>query len=151
MAEQDMGEFTSLETARDRIKENHSRILSYDTPWWGDKETDSGNMSNRGYVIGFKDGGSRSQWRLDYDPQKKLHVNWTHDLAEGTVKECYRISSNRISSIRPQDTMWDYYVAWTKTRADDIPAEIKARLDKVGGTKEWKGRYWAKASGKTKP
>ena len=138
MAEQEMGVFSSLQAAMDRIKKEHSHILSYDTPWWGDKETESGNMSNRGYVIGFKDAGTKSQWRLDYDPQKKLHVNWTQELAESTVKECYRIFSTR-----PQDTMWDYYVAWTKTRADDIPAEIKARLDKVGGTKKWNGRYWS--------
>jgi hypothetical protein len=50
--------------------------------------------------------------------------------------------SDRISSIRPADTMWDYYVSWTKSRADQIPGDVKARLDKIGGTKTWNGRAW---------
>jgi hypothetical protein len=138
MAEKDMGEFSSFQTAVTAILTNHNKIMSYDTPWWGDKETDSGNMSNRGYVIGFKDVGSSTQWRLDYDPIKKLHINWTQNIVGAEAnKECYQIAS-----IRPQDTMWDYYVSWTKSRFDAIPGDIKARLDKVGGVKAWNGRFW---------
>ena len=137
MAEIDMGESSSFETAMEAIKKNHHRVQSYNVAWWGDKESESGNMSNRGYVIGFKDPGSSAQWRLDFDPGKKLHINWTQELVGGTTKECYRISS-----IRPADTMWDYYVSWTKSRADEIPADVKARLDKIGGTKTWNGRSW---------
>jgi hypothetical protein len=95
-------------------------------------------MSNRGYVIGFRDPTSHAQWRLDYDETKKLHINWTQEVAGSeTSKECYRVSS-----IRPRDTLWDYYVSWTRQRFEDIPADIKARLDKVGGAKKWTGRSW---------
>jgi len=137
VSEKDMGSFSSFDTAMAAIKANHGNVASYEEAWWGDKQTESGLMSNRGFVIGFKDPGSRAQWRLDYDEQKRLHINWTHELTGGTVKECYRIDS-----IRPQSTLWDYYVAWTARRVDAIPQDVKARLDKVGGEKHWKGRYW---------
>jgi len=88
-------------------------------------------------VIGFKNVESSAQYRFDYDPAKKLHVNWTQEVKDATLKECYRIFS-----IRPQDTMWDYYIAWTRSRAEKIPDDIKARLDKVGGVKKWNGRGW---------
>ena len=139
MAEKDMGLFSSVENAREAIKSKHPGPPEYGEPWWGDKETDSGNMSNRGYVIGFKDTKTHAQWRLDFDQNKKLHINWTQEVPSSeTLKECYRVSS-----IRPQDTLWDYYVGWTKNRFDSIPSEIKDRLDKVGGTKKWSGRYWS--------
>jgi hypothetical protein len=139
MPEVDMGEFSSVESALAAIKTNHSRIADYRTAWWGDKETDSGNLSNRGYVIGFKDDASHAQWRLDYDENKKLHINWTHDVTgQETSKECYRIAS-----IRPVGTLWDYYVGWTRPRVDDVPGDIKGRLDKVGGEKTWNGRAWS--------
>lgn len=139
MAEIDMGEFSSIEKALEEISKNHPRIAAYATPWWGDKATESGNMNNRGFVIGFKDAGSNAQWRLDYDHMKRLHINWTQELPrEDTLKECYRISS-----IRPQDTLWDYYIGWTRPRADSIPGDIKARLDGAGGAKKWSGSYWS--------
>ena len=139
MAEIDMGEFSSIDAARAEISKNHPRVLDYSTPWWGDKESESGNLSNRGYVIGFKDIASRAQWRLDYDEKKKLHINWTQEVSgQETLKQCYQISS-----IRPRDTLTDYYVGWTRPRADDIPLEIKGRIDKVGGNKSWNGRYWS--------
>ncbi len=142
MPEVDMGEFGSFDLAMAAIKKNHHKVGTYDTPWWGDKETESGNMSNRGYVIGFKCSASSAQWRLDYDQNKRLHINWTQEVqGEETLKECYRIAS-----IRPQDTLWDYYVGWTRARADQIPGDIKARLDKVGGSKTWNGRYWGAAA-----
>ena len=137
MPEIDKGEFSSVDAARAEIDKNHPRIASYDTPWWGDKDTESGNLSNRGYVIGFKDLGKSAQWRLDYDEKKKLHINWTQELPKSaTDKECYRISS-----IRPESTLWDYYVGWTKSRLDEIPKDVKDRLDQ-GGTKKWNGRAW---------
>ena len=139
MPEIEMGEFSSVEAARAEIKKNHPGIENYTTPWWGDKETESGNLSNRGYVIGFRNKAVSARWRLDYDEKKKLHINWIQEVSgQETSKECYRISS-----IRPIDTLWDYYVGWTKPRSDDIPEEIKVRLDKVGGTKKWNGRYWS--------
>jgi hypothetical protein len=139
MGEIDMGEFSSVDAARAAIKRNHPRVADYAPPWWGDKETASGNMSNRGFVIGFRDERTSAQWRLDYDEIKKLHINWTQELSgRDTLKECYRIAS-----IRPQETLWDYLVGWTRPRSDDIPTEIKARLDKDGGAKRWNGRYWA--------
>ena len=138
MPEIDKGTFASFESAMSAIEQNHPKATNYATAWWGDKETESGNLSNRGYVIGFRDVASSAQWRLDYDEKKRLHINWTQEVKGAeTLKECYQISS-----IRPQDTLWDFYVSWTRPRVDDIPAEIKARLDKVGGTKSWSGRYW---------
>jgi hypothetical protein len=137
MGEIDMGEFSSFDKAMEKILANHPKVPLYKEPWWGDKETESGNLSNRGYVIGFKNAESSAQYRLDYDLAKKLHINWTQEVPGSTLKECYRISS-----IRPQDTMWDYYLGWTKSRADNIPADIKARLDKIGGVKKWNGRGW---------
>jgi hypothetical protein len=128
--------FSSVESAIEKIKSNH-KGLNYETPWWGDKETDSGLLSNRGYVIGFCDKNNNTQWRLDYDESKKLHINWTQKLPGTTNKECYQIRS-----IRPQDTLWDYYVSWTSPRIDEIPKDIKERLDKIGGIKKWNGRSW---------
>ena len=128
----------TLEAARDLIKTRHPDIASYDTPWWGNKQTESGNLNNRGYVIGFRNTAKQAQWRLDYDEKKGLHINWTQEVkGSETTKECYLLSSTR-----PQDTLYDYYVGWTRPRSDEIPAEIKAALDKVGGTKTWNGRYW---------
>lgn len=139
MPEKDMGKFSSIDTAREEIKKNHPRTADYGTAWWGDKETESGNLSNRGYVIGFKDLATHAQWRLDYDENKKLHINWTQEVqGRETLKECYCISS-----IRPRDTLLDYYVGWTRPRSDEIPEDIKARLDNVGGAKKWNGRYWS--------
>ncbi len=141
MAEKDMGEFGSIDLALAAIKDKHKDVASYDVPWWGDKATESGNMNNRGYVIGFKNPLKSAQWRLDYDQIKKLHINWTQEnQGEETTKECYRISS-----IRPEGTLWDYYVGWTRPRADNIPSDIKLRLDMNGGTKTWNGRYWGSA------
>jgi len=139
MSEIDMGEFTSFETALAEIKKNHSNTPNYSEPWWGDKESGSGNLKNRGFVIGFRDTKTNTQWRLDYDKLKRLHINWTKDgkMGQETIKECYRISSTR-----PQDTLFDHYISWTRSRADDIPEDIKGRLDKVGGVKKWNGRYW---------
>jgi hypothetical protein len=138
MPEVDMGEYSSFQTAMAKIKTNHTNVASYDAPWWGDKETESGNLSNRGYVIGFKNRAMNAQWRLDYDQNKKLHINWTQEIhGQETLKECYRIFS-----IRATDTLWEYYVSWTSSRFDDVPADIKARLDKVGGVKNWNGRAW---------
>jgi len=79
MAEIDMGEFSTVEKALEAIQKNHDKIKGYDVPWWGDKQTQSGNMSNRGYVIGFKNIAANAQWRLDYDPIKKVHINWTQE------------------------------------------------------------------------
>jgi hypothetical protein len=137
MPEIDMGEFSSFEKTIAQIKSEHPKISDYITPWWGDKQTDSGNMLNRGYVIGFRDIGSHAQWRLDYDEVKKLHINWTQEVARAeTVKQCYRISS-----IRPRDDLWDYYISWTrKIGQDNIPSDIKGRL---GENKKWGGRYWS--------
>lgn len=99
MPEVDMGEFSSVEAALAAIKSNHPRIADYRAPWWGDKDTVSGNMINRGYVIGFRDDASHAQWRLDYDETKKLHINWTHDVTgQETSKECYRISLSASAS-----------------------------------------------------
>jgi hypothetical protein len=139
MPEIDMGEFSSIDAAREAIMKRHPKTAQYADPWWGDKQSESGNLSTRGYVIGFKDVRTSAQWRLDYDEIKKLHINWTQEVrGSETLKECYRISS-----IRPRDELFDYYVGWTRPRSDDIPAEIKDRLDKVGGTKTWNGRYWS--------
>jgi hypothetical protein len=136
VSEIDKGVFSSFQAAMAKIKENHSKISEYETPWWGDRQTE--HIKNRGYVIGLKNATNSAQWRLDYDPMKKLHINWTHELKGGTVKEYYQISSTR-----PQSDLWDYYVSWTKSRSDDIPPEIKGRLDEVNGVKKWYGRFWA--------
>ena len=54
------GVFSSFQTAMAKIKKNHSKISEYETPWWGDKETTSGNLSNRGYVIGFRNADNKA-------------------------------------------------------------------------------------------
>lgn len=139
MAEMDMGIFSSVEAAQEAIRQNHPKIKNYDSPWWGDKQTQSGNMSNRGYVIGFRDPSSKAQWRLDYDPIKKVHINWTQEVpGSETLKECYRITSYVFSK---DENVWLYYAAWTKTRFNDIPPEIKSRLD-AGGITSWNGKVW---------
>lgn len=133
MAEKDMGEFASIESALAEITARHKDIAQYADPWWGDK--DSENMKNRGFVIGFRNDSRGARWRLDYDPIKKLHVNWSQDVqGQEATKECYRVFS-----IRPMDTMFDYYVGWTRARIDDVPGDIKGRL----GNKKWHGRGWA--------
>ena len=55
MPEVDMGEFSSVDTARDELRKNPPRTTDYVTAWWGDKEAESGHLSNRGYGIGFAD------------------------------------------------------------------------------------------------
>lgn len=136
MAEIDMGEFSTVEKAREAILRNHDKIKSYDIAWWGDKQTQSGNMSNRGYVIGFKNPASKAQWRLDFDPIKKVHINWTQERPGfETLKECYRIPS---LVFQLDEKVWQYYCAWTKTRFEEIPQQIKARLD-AGGITSWNG------------
>jgi hypothetical protein len=137
MGEIDMGEFSSFDKALKQIVANHSKVTLYKEPWWGDKETDSGNMSNRGFIIGSRIRNQAPNTGSTSISRKKLHINWTQEVPGSTLKECYRIFS-----IRPQDTMWDYYIGWTKSRHDQIPDDIKARLDKVGGVKKWNGRGW---------
>lgn len=134
MAEKDMGSFASFESAKSALLDGHKEIASYDVPWWGDKETEG--IKNRGFVIGFKNEAKSARWRLDYDPVKGLHVNWSQDNRGGeATKECYRISSTRA-----QDTLNDYFVSWPRSHFEDIPADIKERL---GAGKKWQGRYWA--------
>ena len=124
--------FASVESAREQMTKDHPGV--YTSPWWGDKE--SANMKNRGYVIGLKDDTKKSRWRLDFDPDKGLHINWVQDVVgDEQLKECYKISA-----LNPQQVMFDYYVGMTKTRHSEIPADIKGRL---GADKKWWGAYWA--------
>ncbi|MBK8097741.1 MAG: hypothetical protein IPK26_11575 [Planctomycetes bacterium] len=124
--------FSSVETAKAQMEADHPG--SYTAPWWGDKATE--HINNRGFVIGFQDTSKAARWRLDYDPQKGLHINWVQDIkGSDQAKECYKISS-----IRAETTMQDYMIGWTKSRHDDIPADIKQRL---GADKQWRGAYWA--------
>ena len=139
MAEKDMGIYSSVENALEAINKNHPKITKYETVWWGDKQTASGNMSNRGYVIGFKNVLMKSQWRLDYDPIKKVHINWTQEVpGSDTLKECYQITSYVFGV---DEKVWQYYIAWTKTRFQEIPQNIKSRLD-AGGITSWNGHVW---------
>jgi hypothetical protein len=132
VAEVDKGEFASVEAARAAMEAEHDNIAGYPTPWWGDKDTE--NMKNRGFVIGFRNDVSGARWRLDFDPGKKLHINWSQDVqGQEATKHCYRVGS-----IRGHDTLFDYYTGWTRPRVDDVPGDIKGRL----GTKKWNGRCW---------
>jgi hypothetical protein len=56
------------------------------------------------------------------------------------VEEHGRIGSNLQHSAGRYDV--GLLVSWTKSRADQIPGDVKARLDKIGGTKTWNGRAW---------
>jgi hypothetical protein len=133
MAEQDMGGFSSVESAITAMTSGHLNI-AYDAPWWGDKVTQG--IRNRGFVIGFRNDEMGARWRLDFDPVKQLHINWSQDVPGGeAVKECYRVVS-----LRPRDTLFDYYVGWTRRHFDSIPADVKERL---GSEKRWNGRYWS--------
>jgi hypothetical protein len=124
--------FSSVSAAKEQVESDHNG--TYDTPWWGDK--DSEHMKNRGYVIGWKDDTKRARWRLDYDPEKELHINWVQDVkGSAQAKECYRINAQN-----HEQTMFDYLIGWTKPRYDEIPADIKQRL---GEGKKWWGAYWA--------
>lgn len=88
MPEVDLGEFGTIDAARNAILKQHRKIASYDTPWWGDQDTESGNLCNRGRVIGFCDLKTHAQWRLDYDETKKLHINWTQTVHGSTLTAC---------------------------------------------------------------
>jgi hypothetical protein len=124
--------FSSVEVAIDQMKKDHPG--TYAAPWWGDKFTD--NIKNRGYVIGWKDNTKNARWRLDYDNDKRLHINWVQDVTGSEQKkECYKINA-----LNFEQTMFDYYAGWTKPRYDEIPQDIKTRL---GESKIWYGTYWA--------
>lgn len=126
--------FSSVEAAAKTIKQEHPGV--YNEPWWGDKDTQ--NIKNRGYVIGWKDVASKSRWRLDYDPGKKLHINWVQDQQGGEQRKvCYRINT-----VKKEETMFDYFIDWTKNNYQKIPTDIKARLDR-DSVKKWYNHFWA--------
>jgi hypothetical protein len=59
-------------------------------PMWGTKTNKLANFNN---VIGFKDSANHRRWRLDYDPNKGLHLNEEDFTGTEPRKVCHKIST----------------------------------------------------------
>ena len=60
----------AIEHAYRGLVQGNKHLLSQ--PYWG---TRGGNIANVGKVIGWTTIDGRKRWRLDYDPQKGVHLN----------------------------------------------------------------------------
>ena len=58
-------------------------------PFWG---TRGGNIGNIGKVIGWKSLDNRKRWRLDFDPQKGVHINEEDFSLTPPKKICHLIN-----------------------------------------------------------
>ena len=123
--------FSSIEAAKATMLEEHPG--DYRVPWRGVK--DSAHIENLGMVVGFRDESKKQRWRIDYDPDKGLHINRSQDLPGGAQKACRKIRGVR----NAPTSMADYMIDVAKTRHDEIPAEVKSKL---GSRTVWTGRAW---------
>lgn len=81
----------TLEAAVQHIKNEHQGH-KFNVPWWG--QSNSAHIKNAGYVIGFKsDQNDKITWRLDYDPVKGLHINYSDSTAAETRKVWHKITA----------------------------------------------------------
>lgn len=73
------------------LKHDFAAPTSYNIPWWG--QTRSEHIKNAGFVIGFKKSNGDA-WRLDYDNEKKLHINWISG-ADGKNRVAHSLNSTK--------------------------------------------------------
>lgn len=57
-------------------------------PFWG---TRGGQIANIGKVIGWKSADGKKRWRLDFDPNKKVHINEEDFTVNPPKKICHPI------------------------------------------------------------
>jgi hypothetical protein len=57
-------------------------------PFWG---TRGGNIGNIGKVIGWRTPDNKKRWRLDYDPEKGVHINEEDFTLTPPKKICHKI------------------------------------------------------------
>lgn len=62
----------SIESAIECARKTLKMTKADEEPMWGTK---TNKLANFGNVIGFQDKVGHRRWRLDYDPNKGLHLN----------------------------------------------------------------------------
>ena len=117
----------------------------YSEPKWGMKE--SAHINNLGLVIGFQDPTKQQYYRVDWDPEKGLHVNY--QTLNGTRKVCYRVAPpvsrlGAASTVGPEQAMRDWYVNQTRRHHDGCPPEVLGKLNKgmKGRERFWNHTAW---------
>lgn len=131
------GHFSAIGPAVAEVKKVHPGL--YDTALWGTKNTD--HIKNLGFVIGYEDKSKRQWFRVDYDPQKGLHLNWEQDAenARGSktrLKECFLIKPFILA---PEDEMYRWWRSTTLHHCTELPDDIRERM---GGKHVWRGAFW---------
>ncbi len=129
--------FTAIGTALERVRKDHPG--DYSEPLWGTKNTL--HLKNLGFVIGMKDPAKTQWYRVDFDPDKKLHINWEQDTRShgektARLKECYLV---RPHILDPEDEMYTWWRSMTLHHCTELPEEIRAKMG-VNGV--WRGAFW---------
>lgn len=129
--------FTAIGTALDRVRKDHPG--EYSEPLWGEKDTK--HLKNLGFVIGMTDPVKTQWYRVDFDPEKKLHINWEQDTNDhlgrkARLKECYLV---RPHILDPEDEMYTWWRSMTLHYCTELPDSIRA---KMGGKGVWRGAFW---------
>lgn len=129
--------FTAIGTALELVRADHPG--DYAEPLWGTKDTQ--HLKNLGFVIGLKDPRKTQWYRIDFDPDKKLHINWEQDTQshggkKARLKECYLV---RPHILDPEDEMYTWWRSMTLHHCTELPEDIRAKMGVKG---VWRGAFW---------
>jgi hypothetical protein len=131
--------FTDVKAALNFIQtELKVALTKMDQPYWG-TQNNGGPMTNIGYVIGMRSSVSGGpNYRIDWDPEKKLHVNFYSgrkggkydilvDVDDGVVNDVDDDDKPRLppKSERMKCEAWR---SLTKDYLDVLPTEIGEQL-----------------------
>lgn len=80
----------TLEMAMTHVENTYPND-SFTVPMWG--QNLSAGIKNYGYVIGFRSSRQpKRYWRLDYDPDKGMHINFEDHSVTPSTKICHLIT-----------------------------------------------------------